>query len=80
MRRVLSFDSESDSEIARTDRNTAVLLGAMCGLLAHFLHGCRSCLGEIAGGHHAVLLEQVLDRGCDDVTHRSGGKEVTAGF
>jgi hypothetical protein len=48
----------------------------VCGLLASLIDELAESLREITGRHHAVLLEEVADRGCYDVTHLEMGKEI----
>ena len=64
------------SKIVRADRNAAVVLGALHGSLEGGLERRGRGLREVAGGHHALLLEEVLDRRCYDVTHRDGEKKI----
>ena len=70
------FDRKTVSKVVRADRHATVVLGALHGHRQSLLERSGCGLREIAGGHHALLLEEVLDRRCYDVTHRDGEKKI----
>ena len=68
-------NEESQLEITWTDRDAAIVLGTGTSPLYAFLNPLGDGLREITGGHHAMLLEEFLDRGSDNITHKKEGKE-----
>ena len=60
------------SKVARANRDATVFLGAVRGLLDGFLNKGGDALREITGGHHPVLLQEILESGCNDVAHGRG--------
>ena len=70
------FNRRKFLKVARTRCDAAVLLCALCGTNDSFLDKLGTSFGEIAGTHHAVLLEEFFDRGCDNVTHKDKGEMI----
>lgn len=67
-------------QIARADRLAAVVLGALLRLHNLGLDMSAQSIAEIAGAHHAVLVEELLDLRGHNVAHRMGEKSKVRPF